>query len=44
MSAELKHFLHEKGIVASRTTSYNSTGNGLVEKMNGIIWKAVIVD
>ena len=43
MSAELKSFLHEKGIAASRTTSYNPAGNGLVEKMNGTIWKAVIL-
>ena len=41
MSSELKSFLHEKGIATSRTTSYNPAGNGLVEKMNGTIWKAV---
>ena len=43
VSAELKSFLHEKGIAVSRTTSYNPAGNGLVEKMNGTIWKAVIL-
>ena len=41
MSTELKSFFHDKGIATSRTTSYNLTENGLVERMNGTIWKAV---
>ena len=41
MSSELKSFLHEKGIATSQIRSYNPAGNGLVEKMNGTIWKAV---
>ena len=41
MSHELKQFLHNKGIATGRTTSYNSSGNGQVEKLNGTIWKAV---
>ena len=41
MSTELKSFLHDKGIATSRTTSYNPVGYGLVEKMNGTLWKAV---
>ena len=41
MSHELKQFLHSKGIATSRTTSYNPSGNGQVEKLNGTIWKEV---
>ena len=40
MSAEVKVFLTEKGIAKSRTTSYNSSGNGLVKRMDGTVWKA----
>ena len=41
MSNELKTFLHEKGIVTSRTTPYNPRGNGQVERLNGTLWKTV---
>ena len=41
MSAELEVFLTEKRIATSRTTSYNPSGNTLVERMNGTIWKAI---
>ena len=41
MSEELKRFLHGRGIATSRTTGFNPQGNGLVERYNGIIWKAV---
>lgn len=41
MSTELKQFLHDKGIVTSRSTPFNPQGNGQCERYNGIIWKAV---
>lgn len=43
LSAELKTFLHTRGVATSRTTSYNPQGNGLTERYNGIIWKAVLL-
>ena len=36
MRHELKQFLHSKGIARSRTTSYNPSGNGQEEKLNGM--------
>ena len=44
MSKELKDFLTSKGISTSRTTPYNPQGNGLVEKSNGTIWRAITMD
>ena len=41
ISDELKQFLHGRGVVTSRTTSNNPRGNELLERQNGIIWKAV---
>ena len=41
MSNQLKTFLHNKGIVTSRTTPYNPHCNGQAERYNGIIWKSV---
>ena len=41
MSAELKRFLHEKGVATSRTTPYNPEGNGQVERFNGTLWRAI---
>ena len=42
MSAELKSFLHGRGIACSRTTAYNPQGNGQVERYNGgIVWIAI---
>ena len=43
MSQKLKQFLHECGVATSRTTSYNPAGNGHVERLNGTLWKAVIL-
>ena len=39
MSQELREFLTSKGVATSRTTSYNPTSNGQVEKYNGIVWR-----
>lgn len=41
MSEELKHFLHDKGIVTSRTTAYNPQANGQVERLNGTLWRCI---
>ena len=41
MSAELREFLHARGVATSRTTAYNPTGNSQVERYNGIIWKGI---
>jgi transposase InsO family protein/uncharacterized protein YqgQ len=41
MSRELLQFLTEKGVATSRTTSFNPSGNGQVERFNGTIWKAI---
>lgn len=41
MSQELRQFLTSKGVASSRTTSYNPTCNGQVERYNGTVWKAI---
>ena len=41
MSCELREFLTSKGVSTSRTTPYNPTGNGRVERYNGVIWKGI---
>ena len=41
MSAELRGFLSSRGVASSRTTAYNSAGNGQIERENQTIWKAI---
>ena len=41
MSKELREFLTSKGVALSRTSIYNPTCNGQVERYNGTIWKAI---
>ena len=43
ISNDLKQWLFAKGIANSRTTPYNPTGNGQVERYNGMIWKSVLL-
>ena len=43
VSSELKQWLITKGISTSRTTPYNPTGNGQVERYNGIIWISILL-
>jgi hypothetical protein len=41
MSADLRDYLHSKGVATSNTTAYNPQCNGQVEKLNSTVWKAV---
>ena len=41
LSQDVQQYLRGNGIATSRTTPYNPTGNGQVERYNGIIWKAI---
>jgi hypothetical protein len=41
LSAEVKTYLHSKGIATSKTSRYNPRCNGQAERYNGIIWKTV---
>ena len=41
LSQEVKNSLTQRGVATSKTTPYQPTGNGLVERYNGIIWKVV---
>ena len=41
MSSELRSFLHEKGVATSRTTPYNPSGHGQVERLNSTLWKTI---
>ena len=43
ISKETTSFLHNYGVVTSRTTSYNPEGNGQVERYNGIIWQSILL-
>ena len=44
LSSELKDFLHSKGVATSRTTPYNPQCNGQVEKLNGTLWRAILLN
>ncbi|XP_055869763.1 uncharacterized protein LOC129923337 [Biomphalaria glabrata] len=41
MSREVQSFLHERGIATSRTTAFNPSGNGQIERLNKTLWNAV---
>ena len=41
LSAEVREYLHSRGVATSKTSRYNPRGNGQAEKFNGTIWKAV---
>ena len=43
MSQELRQFLFNHEIATSWTTAYNPTGNGQVERYNGIIWNTILL-
>lgn len=41
LSDELRQFLTSLGTSCSRTTPYNPRGNGLVERLNGTLWRTI---
>ena len=41
LSAEVRDYLHSRGVATSKTSRYNPRGNGQAERYNGTIWKAV---
>ncbi|XP_045457867.1 uncharacterized protein LOC123668118 [Melitaea cinxia] len=41
ISDEIRHFLTSLGTSCSRTTPYNPQGNGLVERLNGTLWRTI---
>ena len=43
MSQDTQQYLRASGIATSRTTPYNPTGNGQIERYNGIIWKVILL-
>ena len=43
LSREVQTFLHDGGVTTSRTTPYNPSGNGQIEKYNDIIWKSILL-
>ena len=43
LSLDTKTYLQKKGIATSKTSRHNPRGNGQVEKLNGTLWKAILV-
>ena len=43
MSHDIQQYFRGNGIATSRTTPYHPTGNGQVERYNGIIWKTILL-
>ena len=43
LSEETQNYLLSKSIATSKTSRYNPKGNGQVERLNGTLWKTVLV-